>query len=470
MVTPRRIDGVDISHHQGGPLDYERAKRAGVRFIWHKSTEGDSFRDGLYTQRRRECERAGIPFGAYHFARPSNGDASMEAKFFLNTAQPRPGDLVPALDIETNDARMSRAELTRWIGNWVAQVQRSLGVTPVIYTPFDLDNDFGCMLWQPRYNDSNKPPDVAEPWRQWDIWQFSNGQLGVPDQVPGFGRVDINTMRDGLRVREFRIPEPPEEPRVPNKTGVLRFVSQNVKALPLMPQKNVVADVNLTASQAQVIGWQEIGIERYDEAVMALDPDVWTTFWANRRKKPGYESPISYRHNIFTRVDGGSFELSPPIAGISKGKTFTWVVLEHVRTSARVLVTNKHYISSAFNPRADKKLQEKRPAIWRRSRDLELEFLREFIRENPDVPIVNMGDYNAMLSPGGRDVKEYPRRIANRPIQWVVNPKAIDQVMFINGKAWKWDIDEDEGQLLPGRNSDHQGRLGAARLRKATKK
>jgi GH25 family lysozyme M1 (1,4-beta-N-acetylmuramidase) len=468
MATkPRRIDGVDTSHHQSGEHNLASAKKAGVDFWYHKATEGASFRDAKYVQRRREAQKAGIPFGAYHFARPENGDASLEAKFFLQVAQPQPGDLVPALDIEVNDARMSRAELTRWIANWVAQIQRVVHVKPLIYTPFDLDSDFGCLLWQPRYNDSNTPPVAAEPWRRWDIWQFSNGQLGVPDQVPGFGRVDINTMRDGLRVREFRIPEIEKEPPEPTRTGKLRFVSQNVKALPLMPQFDVVEDVVLTASQAHVVGWQEIGIPRYDDAVMSLDPKVWGHFFAGMRRQGGYESPISYRKEMFKATDGDALLLSPANAAISHRKYFTWVVLEHIPSGAHILVTNKHYIAGAW--RKDKHDKKLRQQIWRESRDeVELPFLRQFIKDHPNMPIVNLGDYNAQLA-GGNDSEEYPRKIANRTIYFLTKERSIDQVMLINGKKWKWDIDDEDGELLPGRNSDHQGRRGTARLKKVTK-
>ena len=470
MVTkPLQIDGVDTSHHQSGELNLSRAKKAGVKFWYHKSTEGAGFRDAKYTERRREAAAAGIPFGAYHFAHPQNGDASIEAKFFLQTAKPQPGDLVPVLDLEVNDNNMSRAELTRWVGNWVAQIQRSTGVKPIIYTPFDLDRNFGCLLWQPRYNNNNTPPNVVEPWNRWDIWQFSNGDLGRPNEVPGFGKVDINTLRDGLRVREFRIPVEPEEPRTKTQTGKLRFVSQNVQALPLMPQDDVMADVLLTASQATVVGWQEIGPRRYDEAVASLDPRIWTTFWAGHRNVGGYESPISFRHNVFTAVKGDAVLFQPANAGISRAKYFTWLILEHNRTKARIIVTNKHYVSSAFSKKS-KKYNKQRPVIWRAGRDeVELPFLRDIMEKHPNYAVVNLGDYNAYLADGGRDVEEYPRRINNRPVHFLTGPRSIDQVMFINGKNWKWQIDDEDGTLLPGRNSDHQGRKGEGSLKKVNR-
>jgi lysozyme len=198
----RRVDGVDISHHQSGAIDYAAAKRAGVRWLYHKATEGATFTDTNYAKRRAEAKAAGLPFGAYHFARASAGDAVLEARHFLKVAAPKPGDLRPALDLETTEG-LSNAQLRTWAAQFSAEVKKQTGVLPVVYTPFDLgDAVEGCVIWRPRYNDANTPPELP-----WDIWQFSNGVLGRPDQVAGFGHVDLNTMRAGLELDDLLIPK-----------------------------------------------------------------------------------------------------------------------------------------------------------------------------------------------------------------------------------------------------------------------
>lgn len=216
MTTPRRVDGVDLSHHQGGTLDFAKAKRAGVRWIMHKATEGETYRDPMYATRRDQAKSAGLPFGAYHFARPGrDGDAVSEAHRFLLAATPKPGDLRPALDLET-DGGLSPAELREWARTWIAIVTNAIRVKPIVYTPYDLgDVTNGCILWRPRYNDRNTPPTTY-----WDIWQFSNGVYGVPDSVPGIGHADLNTMRDGLTLDQLLIPKPPPRPPVKRRNRV----------------------------------------------------------------------------------------------------------------------------------------------------------------------------------------------------------------------------------------------------------
>ncbi len=217
MATkPLPVHGVDISHHQGGTLDMAGAKRRGLKWLYHKATEGDSFVDSNYAKRRVEAARAGLPFGAYHFARAERGDAVAEARRFISVAKPRPGDLRPALDLETSEG-LSLAELRVWAKAFIDEVERLVGVKPVVYTPYDLGTAAkGCLLWRPRYNDSNTPPVLP-----YDIWQFSNGVFGVPDTLAGFGHVDLNVMDAGVTLEAMRIPAAKPEPEPTQRVYVM---------------------------------------------------------------------------------------------------------------------------------------------------------------------------------------------------------------------------------------------------------
>lgn len=207
MVQKQRVDGVDLSHWQG-KVDLVAAKAAGLRWVVNKSSEGTSFADDSYTARRAQAAEVGLPFGAYHFARPEAGRARAEARRFLAVACPVPGDVRPTLDLEvTGD--LTPGQLRRWAAGFVAELRKRTGVDPMIYGPMDLGRaSEGCLLWRPRYNNSNTPPALG-----WDIWQFSNGVLGVPNSHPGLGHVDLNTMAKGLLLRDMLIPKPKPEQR-----------------------------------------------------------------------------------------------------------------------------------------------------------------------------------------------------------------------------------------------------------------
>lgn len=222
MTTARRVDGVDISHYQAGALDLAAAKRAGVRWLFHKATEGTSYKDPGYGQRRAQAKAAGLPFGAYHFARPSGGaaDGIAEAKFFLSYAKPVPGDMRPMLDLEVNGG-LGQSALTAWVGAFVGEVHRVTGQAPFIYTHFNLDRHFDCPLWVARYSNANAAPVVPKPWASWAVWQFSNGVYGAPTSVPGLGHVDLNTMNgDPAHLTQtFRLPLPATAPAAATTRG-----------------------------------------------------------------------------------------------------------------------------------------------------------------------------------------------------------------------------------------------------------
>lgn len=204
MTRSLRIDGVDISHYQSGlKIDWATAKNAGLKFLYHKATEGIGYTDPSYGPRRGETKAHGVRFGAYHFARPQVGNARAEALHFLSVAKPELGEMVPALDLETNDAHMTQAELTTWVHTWFRVVFNHLDrLSPgkgvkhkgLLYTPFNLDSrPSGVVLWRPRYSDTNARPVVGTPFWTWSVWQFSDGVYGVPNHVPGIpGKVDID--------------------------------------------------------------------------------------------------------------------------------------------------------------------------------------------------------------------------------------------------------------------------------------
>ena len=124
--------------------------------------------------------------GAYHFARPddSAGDATKEAQFFVQVADPKAGHLLPVLDIETNDG-LSHDEMTAWAHRFVMEVRDLTGVMPFVYTsPYGWLDRFGdsrrlardgAPLWVAHWGVSS-PTLPAGDWdgRGWVVWQHSS--------------------------------------------------------------------------------------------------------------------------------------------------------------------------------------------------------------------------------------------------------------------------------------------------------
>lgn len=192
-VQKLKVHGTDLSHHNPTP-DLKKAKAAGLEWLIHKAVEGSTVTDSTYAARRQLAKEAGVKFGAYGFARPDGGDAKIEAMHLFKVARPKAGDIVPALDFEVS---YSGAEA--WCKTWQAEMQRLLKANglqasaALHYGPDDFGPDYKAVRWVPRYNMQNTPPKVP-----WDIFQFSNGQLGVPNHFPGLGNVDLNHVKPGF--------------------------------------------------------------------------------------------------------------------------------------------------------------------------------------------------------------------------------------------------------------------------------
>lgn len=195
------LPGIDVSHWQG-TIDWRKVAGAGKRFAFLKATDGHSFLDPTFFENRAQARANGIAVGAYHFARPdpSKGDAAEEARWFVSKADPRPGHLLPVLDLETSQG-LDQQGVTLWARRWVAEVRRLTGVTALVYTsPYGwmsrtgdsraLARD-GAPLWIAHWG-VGSPTLPAGGWdgRGWHVWQHtSHGHVaGIA------GRVDLDVV------------------------------------------------------------------------------------------------------------------------------------------------------------------------------------------------------------------------------------------------------------------------------------
>jgi lysozyme len=177
------LPGIDVSHFQGA-IDWARVKAAGIAFAFIKATDGTSFIDPQLDWNAMECGRVGIPFGLYHFFRPTV-DPKEQAQAFLTETKRYRSTLPPALDLELGPVTTPQAAA------WLDVVDEALGREPLIYTAPSFAAEFlatGGMgvypLWIAEY--TTKPyPTLPNAWSTWDFWQHSpSGHVdGVPNLV-----------------------------------------------------------------------------------------------------------------------------------------------------------------------------------------------------------------------------------------------------------------------------------------------
>ena len=180
--------GIDVSNNNGH-LDWASIAHSGVKYAYAKATEGTGFVDGFYQENRRGAAAHGIAFGAYHFYTPGE-DPQRQVEFFLEHAQPKHGDLVPALDYERPPADKAPAEA------FVVATHRELGYYPMFYTFLSFVQSrripassplAHCGLWLADFTTVRPAPPA--PWHEITIWQHSS-----TGRVPGIGGpVDLDT-------------------------------------------------------------------------------------------------------------------------------------------------------------------------------------------------------------------------------------------------------------------------------------
>jgi len=190
------LNGIDVSYAQGF-VDWSGVSGAGISFAYIKATEGTSINDSQFSRNWSVSKMRDVPRGAYHFFR-FNDDPIAQANFFLASANPQTGDLLPAVDVESTDGVTDVTQLVQRLAAFISKVEQSIGGRRMmVYTywgywnsSFNGSDAFsGHPLWIAEYNNQSAP-SLPNGWNNWAIWQHqSNGSVtGVS------GDVDLDTL------------------------------------------------------------------------------------------------------------------------------------------------------------------------------------------------------------------------------------------------------------------------------------
>lgn len=165
---------LDLSHHN--PVyDWSAIKASGISGVIHKATQGATYIDPTYHERRAQALESGLLWGAYHFG--ELGYPLTQAEHFLSVVQPEPTDLL-VLDFEDYiDTTMTLEEAE----DFVYHIWATTGRLPGLYSGEAFLTEqlatrtrtllSGCWLWMACYNP--EPPVVPPCWETWSMWQYS---------------------------------------------------------------------------------------------------------------------------------------------------------------------------------------------------------------------------------------------------------------------------------------------------------
>lgn len=194
--TGTTIKGVDVSTYQGA-VDWTKVKAAGIDFAFARISDGTANPDDQFTANWQGMKAAGIVRGAYQYWEAGDdpaAQAALVASSLKTAGGLEAGDLPVVMDIETADGA-SAATIEANMKTWLAAVQTSTGLQPLIYTsegtyPITATTYDTYPLWVANYvTSSTACPVMPVGWTKWVFWQ--NGDAGTVSGITGGVDTDL---------------------------------------------------------------------------------------------------------------------------------------------------------------------------------------------------------------------------------------------------------------------------------------
>lgn len=105
-----KAKGIDVSSHQGR-IDWDRVKAAGIEFAIIRAGYGNNYIDTQFRRNISECNRLGIPCGAYWFSYALNVDqARREARQIIAAVKPYVLEYPVCFDLEYDTIRYAKQQ------------------------------------------------------------------------------------------------------------------------------------------------------------------------------------------------------------------------------------------------------------------------------------------------------------------------------------------------------------------------
>lgn len=189
--TTKNIHGIDISHHQE-IINWDEVKKAGVSFVFVKSTEGIDYLDTMFLHNWTELEKENMIRGAYHFY-VSDDNPVEQAEWFVKNVGNFSNVLPPVVDVErAGHDHIKPDDYISGLMKCLVHIEKLTGRKPLIYSSPHFAEKYltsekigGYELWIAEYE--VEKPTIPEPWQKsgWKFWQntFQDTIPGVPVRV-----------------------------------------------------------------------------------------------------------------------------------------------------------------------------------------------------------------------------------------------------------------------------------------------
>ncbi len=188
---------VNLSHYDLMRVDFDSMREAGIVGVIHEATYPPFVRDAKYAGRQQAATRAGLLWGAYHFANAR--DPVRQADHFLSTVASawraadvgsRPDGVLLVLDFEKNGHYPGGTMRVDQAVRFIERIRERTGKYPGLYSNEYRIRDVlnsprvtaaqrrvltSCWLWVANYH---YEPRKVSPWGTWDMWQYTGDGTG----------------------------------------------------------------------------------------------------------------------------------------------------------------------------------------------------------------------------------------------------------------------------------------------------
>ena len=224
------LKGIDISMHNGA-IDFNKVKNSDIKVVIIKATEGVNYIDPFFERHYKGANNVGLNIGFYHFMSEKTSP-TQQAKDFWNAIKDKKFNVLPCLDIETNNLIRSKTQISDRCIEFLNEFKRLSGYDCMIYT----GGYFGKDLlddrvkkypgWIAHYG-VNKPMENG--------FKVVGHQYTEDGRTPGVnGNVDLNNFYDGIFINGNK---PIQEPS--KSSSSYKLVPQNGECTIVVDKLNI---------------------------------------------------------------------------------------------------------------------------------------------------------------------------------------------------------------------------------------
>lgn len=202
-ATKTRVDGIDVSHHNGW-IDWEKvAGNPQIKFAYIKATQGVGYTDPMYKRNFRGAKKAGLNVGTYHFF-TSKKSGERQFNYFKSIVGRNPGNIIPMVDVEYAGGieGMTASQLQSELTVFCELIKNEYGRKPIIYTSSSIYNNMlggkfdSYYIWIARYGIT---PNLKSNSKH-NVWQFSEN--GIVEGIDY--NVDLNRFENGMTIEKLK--------------------------------------------------------------------------------------------------------------------------------------------------------------------------------------------------------------------------------------------------------------------------